>query len=140
MVFLHHSLVSYQHWPEFQKIIGGKYVLESSDDVGKSTYRHDVEIPVEIVGSDKTGKSIVAGMSDFQLFDEVYGNFIVNKGVAPLIRTGHPESSPIIGWAHRYKKSRIVYLQPGHDHKAYQNENFQKLLQNSIEWVIEGDN
>src|SRR5210317_2080941 len=28
MLFLHHSLVSYQDWPEFQQIIGGKYLLE----------------------------------------------------------------------------------------------------------------
>jgi len=26
MVFLHHALVSYQHWDEFIKIVGGKYI------------------------------------------------------------------------------------------------------------------
>ncbi len=26
MVFLHHALVSYQHWDEFEKIVGGKYI------------------------------------------------------------------------------------------------------------------
>src|SRR4051812_19807579 len=25
MIFLHHSLVSYQHWPEFIQIVGGQY-------------------------------------------------------------------------------------------------------------------
>jgi len=30
MIFLHHSLVSYQHWPEFTRIIGGKYNTEDS--------------------------------------------------------------------------------------------------------------
>jgi type 1 glutamine amidotransferase len=139
MVFLHHSLVSYQDWPEFQKIIGGKYVSEATNNMGKSTYRHDVDIKVEIDGSAETGRSIVEGMQDFQLHDEVYGNFVVNKGISPLIKTAHSESTPIIGWAHRYEKSRIVYLQPGHDHKAYQNENYQKLVKRSIAWVIGED-
>jgi type 1 glutamine amidotransferase len=136
MVFLHHSLVSYQDWPEFQEIIGGKYLLEESAGLGKSTYRHDVDIEVIIAGTGETGGSIVNEMTNFSLHDEVYGNFVVNTNVTPLIKTTHPESTDIIGWAHRYKNSRIVYLQPGHDHKAYQNENYQKLVLRSIEWVI----
>ena len=31
MVFLHHSLVSYQDWPEFRQIIGGKYLQQMTN-------------------------------------------------------------------------------------------------------------
>lgn len=34
-----------------------------------------------------------------------------------------------------YKNSRIVYLMLGHDHQAYENPVFRKLINNSINWV-----
>ncbi len=43
-LFLHHSIVSYQDWPEFEKIIGGKY-FEKNKSVPEelySSYEHDV--------------------------------------------------------------------------------------------------
>ena len=48
IVFLHHSLVSYQDWYEFEKIIGGRYAL-TNENLDSSTYQHDVDIPVTIV-------------------------------------------------------------------------------------------
>jgi hypothetical protein len=52
MLFLHHSLVSYNNWPEFFELIGGRYhqkeqMLQGSKRA-PSTYRHDVSIPVKV--------------------------------------------------------------------------------------------
>lgn len=132
MVFLHHSLVSYQNWSEFQSIIGGKYLLEDLNDHPKSTYKHDVDIMVSIVDEKH---QILAGMNGFQLHDEVYGKYIINKGITPLIKTTHPESVDTIGWYHIYKNSRIVYLQPGHDHHAFESENYRSLVRRAILFV-----
>ena len=132
MVFMHHSLVSYQNWPEFQKIIGGKYLLNETNLHPKSTYKHDVEIKVEIVDQNHP---ITKSMKDFQIHDEVYRSLIVNNDVTPLLRTDHPESTEVIGWYNNYKASKIVYLQLGHDHHAYENANFRKLVKNAINWV-----
>jgi arylsulfatase A len=131
LVFLHHSLASYQDWGEFEKIIGGKYVLSGQDS---STYRHDVEVAVEILSKEHP---VTRGLNDFLLYDEVYGNFKVQPEVIPLLGTTHPESGKIIGWAHSYGSSRIVYLQPGHDHHAYEDPNFRLLLKQAIQWVQE---
>lgn len=132
MVFLHHALVSYQQWPEFQKIIGGKYLLTPMGNHSKSTYKHDVDIDVEIVDQDHP---ITHGMLNFMIHDEVYGNYIVNEGVSYIVKTNHPKSTNIIGWHHQYEKSRIVYLQSGHDHHAFENENFRALVYNAVKWV-----
>lgn len=134
MVFLHHSLVSYQNWSEFQSIIGGKYLLENLNDYPKSTYKHDVDINVNIVDEKN---QITAGMNDFELHDEIYGKYLVNKNITPLIKTSHPESVNIIGWHHTYKNSRIVYLQPGHDHHSFENENYRLLVRRAILFVSE---
>ena len=132
MVFLHHSLVSYQDWPEFRKIIGGKYLLKEFNDLPKSTYKHDVDIDVKIVNKNHP---ITKEIRSFQIRDEVYGNYLVSDDVTPLLKTNHPESSEIIGWCHTYGKSRIAYLQSGHDHNAYDNQVFRSLVKNAISWV-----
>lgn len=134
MVFLHHALVSYQDWTDFEAIIGGKYVLRESPDINKSTYQHDVDIEVIIADSEH---QIIKGLKDFKIYDEVYGNFIVSKSVTPLIKTNHPKSTEIIGWAHRYKNSRVVYLQPGHGPQVFENKHYRELLRNAINWVAE---
>jgi len=132
MVFLHHSLVSYQDWPEFRNIIGGKYLLEQEGNNAKSTYRHDVDFNIQVV--DKA-HPVCKGVADFEIHDEVYGGYLVNNDVTRLLITNHPESTPLVGWCHNYEKSRIVYLQLGHDHFAYENENYRRLVLNSIQWV-----
>lgn len=129
MVFLHHSLASYQEWEEFGSIIGGRYILADQDG---STYRHDVDVPVHVMSK---GHPVTRGINDFVIRDEVYGNFRVVPAVAPLLSTTHPESGKIIAWANTFDNSRIVYIQLGHDHHAYENKDFRRLLKQAIDWV-----
>ena len=135
LVVLHHALVSYQHWPDFERIIGGRY----PEDDGKSGvvtdkvgYQHDVEVPVTIVSREHP---ITRGMVDFTIRDEIYWGYRVGKDVTPLITTTHPKSGKPLAWTRTEKKSRIVYLQLGHDHSAYENPNYRTLLGRSILWV-----
>jgi uncharacterized protein len=135
-LFLHHALVSYQNWPEFEKILGGKYV-DRSPDIPKenlSTYKHDVWIDVEV--ADKR-HPVTKGMEDFRIFDEVYGNYRVSPDVKPLLKTNHPESTPVIGWENRYNASSIVYLQPGHDFNAYTSDEYRRLLLQAILYLAQ---
>ena len=136
MLFLHHSLASYQDWDEFEKIRGGKYFLKqetnSEQDKVASTYRHDVDFMVSVVD---VNHPITRGIQNFEIHDEVYGKFSVLPGVQPLLTTDHPESGKTIGWSHIYGSSRIVYLQLGHDHYAYENVNYRKVVEQAIHWV-----
>ncbi len=134
MVFLHHALVSYQDWVEFENIRGGKYHLKESDGIQKSDYEHDVDFDVEIV-IHQPPHPVTDGIKDFMIHDEVYGNFTVKENVIPLLSTNHPKSSPTIGWAHQYKKSKIVFLQPGHDQHAYNNKSYRSLIHRAIRWT-----
>lgn len=133
-LFLHHSLVSYQNWPEFEKIIGGKYIERSPDipDEKQSTFKHDVWVDIETVDSEHP---VTAGFNDFKLFDEVYGNFRVSNSVKPLLKTNHPESTGIIGWENKYNSSVIIYLQPGHDSNAFKSPLYRKLLFQAINYL-----
>lgn len=133
-LFLHHSLTSYQKWPEFEKLIGGKYV-ERGEGVPvqeRSTFRHDVWIDVQVPDP---GHQVTKGIEPFRIFDEVYGNYRVSPDVKPLLMTNHPESTPVIGWENRYNKSTVIYLQPGHDKHAYESKEYRQLILQAIRYL-----
>lgn len=134
LVFLHHSLVSYQLWDEIIKIRGGKYYQNRYDYPPEkySGYKHDIIMNVRVLDP---AHQVTAGIEDFEIEDEGYSNIEVLPEVTPLLATEHPDCSDIIAWAHSYNKSRVIYLLFGHDNKAWSNDNFQRLVTNSINWV-----
>lgn len=135
MLFLHHALVSYQNWPQFEKLIGGKYV-EKQRGVPEnelSIYEHDVWVYIQPAGNHPVTK----GFGSLRFFDEVYGNYRVSEGIIPLLITNHPQSERIIGWENRYNNSRIIYLQPGHDARTYETEDFRRLILQAISYLAE---
>ncbi len=138
-VFLHHSLLSYQEWDEFIDILGGRYFHEKErmapdGSIMISGYQHDVNYIIEIAD---TMHPVTSGLSHFEIVDEVYNNYYVKPDILPLLITSHPSSDSIIGWSNSYYNSRIVYLMNGHDHHAFDNENYRKLLLNAIRWTAE---
>ena len=138
MVFLHHSLVSYQDWPEFINIIGGKYKKPKfkGDTVDLSTFKHDIEMEVEIINHDHPATE---NMKNFIIHDEGYMNIERLDTVEPLLLTNHEYSTKIISWCHKYQKSKIVYILLGHDSRAYKNQNYQKLIIKAIRWVHDSE-
>ncbi len=136
IVVLHHALASYQAWPEFEKIVGGKYFLqphmENGREVAGSTFKHGQDIPVHVVNLQHP---VTKGIPDFRIHDEVYGGFSVSENVEPLLSTEHPLSGKIIAWAHKYDGARVVTVQLGHDHSAYENPNYRRLIKQAIMWV-----
>ena len=133
MLFMHHSIVSYQNWPEFEKIIGGKYISpgEGIPENEESNYEHDVWVYGQILRKHPVTK----GMEETKIFDEVYGNMRISESITPLIRTTHPKSSEYIAWENKYNNSTIIYLQGGHDYRAYQSDDFKKLVSQSIKYL-----
>ena len=134
MIFLHHSLVSYQKWPEFIKIVGGQYhtnALIINGDTLRANYEHDVIIPVKV--EDKS-HPVTRGIDDFEILDEVYGGCEILPTVKPLLSTTQPKSMSYVAWINHYGKSEVIYIQLGHGPSAYSNTNYRKLIQLAIEW------
>ncbi|MFV0591978.1 MAG: ThuA domain-containing protein [Draconibacterium sp.] len=130
LLFLHHSLVSYQDWPEFEKIIGGRYVekQKGEDDEEASTYEHDVWVYCKV----ENYTSVTRGFKELRFFDEIYGNVRVSDEVLPLLSTRHPKSMEYVAWENRYKNSRVIYIQPGHDKRTFSEPDYRKLLLQAI--------
>lgn len=132
-LFLHHSLVSYQNWPEFEKIIGGKYVEDGKgvDEDQVSTFEHDVWVYCTV----ENYTPVTNGFRELRFFDEVYDNVKVLESVKPLLRTRHPQSMDFVAWENRYRNSSVLYIQPGHDKRTYSEKNYQKLLLQALHYL-----
>ena len=136
LVVLHHALASYQQWPDYERIVGGRYPEPDPNKPGVVTehvgYQHDVDVPVVVVARDHP---VTAGLKDFVIHDEIYWGFRIGPDVTPLLTTAHPKSGKPLGWARTEGKSRVVYLQGGHGPEAFENPNYRRLLSQSIRWV-----
>jgi type 1 glutamine amidotransferase len=136
MVVLHHALASYQNWPEYDQLIGGRYQEPDPKQPGTVTasagYEHDVDIPVVIVA---TNHPVTAGVGNFMINDEIYWGYRVGATVTPLISTTHPKSGKPLAWAHSHGKSRVVYIQLGHGPQAFRDANYRRLVSQGIRWT-----
>ncbi|SHE68676.1 hypothetical protein SAMN05444274_102110 [Mariniphaga anaerophila] len=133
MLFLHHALVSYQDWPQFEKFLGGRYIQKRQGvpEAELSTYEHDVWVYVQPARN----HPVTSGLGNLRFFDEVYGNYRVSDNVVPVLITNHPQSNQIIGWENRFNNSRIIYLQPGHDKRTYETPDYRQLLLQAIRYL-----
>lgn len=140
LVALHHSMANYQKWPEYERIIGGRYNLEKRTVDGAerpaSTYKHDVQFRVKVANPQHP---VTRGVADFEIHDETYGAFDVSPQAHALLTTDEPTSGKTVAWARNYEAARVVYIQLGHDEKAYENPNYRRLVSNAVRWVARRD-
>jgi type 1 glutamine amidotransferase len=140
LVVLHHAIVSYPDWPEYWKIIGSHYYLAKTNINGvekpRSGYKHDMEFKIHVVDPKHP---VTRGVKDYEIHDETYKWFDIFVDCLPLLTTDEPESNKVIAWAKTYDGARVVYMQSGHDHFAYENPNFQQILKQAIRWTAKKD-
>lgn len=161
-VFIHHAIAGWPAWEEYGNIIGGRFLYQEEMVRGSkkpdSGYRHDVKYKVMKDGI----HPITNGVEDFQITDELYLAEIFEDDINPILRSNyeftdknfysaaralegemfsnrdwsHEKGSNIVGWTKKYENSSIAYLQFGDGPSSYKNENFRKLIKQSINWVI----
>ncbi len=135
VVALHHSMGSYQEWPEYIKIIGGRYNLKASEAGGvkreASTYKHDADFTVHI---EDTQHPITRGLGDFEVHDETYKKCSFEKDNRLLLTTNHPDSDAEIGWVRQYGKGKVCFIMVGHGPSVYAHPTYRQLVVRSIRW------
>jgi type 1 glutamine amidotransferase len=136
VVSLHHNLGAHNDWPEYRKVIGGKWLNAEETIDGrtypKSTYDHDQDLHITVADP---AHSITRGITDYNIHDEAYGQVYVDPSVHVLLTTKHPRNVTPVAWVTRYGKSPVVYVMGGHDSAAWANPGFQRLLTQSVRWA-----
>jgi len=136
LVVLHHAIAAYPAWPEYWNIIGAHYYLAATNIHGvakaRSAWKEGMDFRIHLPNPNHP---VTRGVSDFDIHDETYKWFDVARECQPLLTTAEPESNGVIAWAKTYKGTRVVYMQSGHGHSAYENPNYQQLLRQAIRWT-----
>ena len=129
LLVLHHGILNYPDWEETEYIYGRRIAAEAPFE-----FHLDQEYVARIADPNHP---ITKGMSDFTIVDETYVNYygnIVTDNII-LVYTDHKLADNEIMWARHYSNSRVVCLQQGHDTPAFENENYRRLIAQSIRWT-----
>jgi uncharacterized protein len=158
-VFLHHALAGWPAWPGWAEVLGGRYHYAPGllrglgwPDSGFRYARYTARVI-------DPGHPVCAGVSDFELDDELYCCPVFADEVVPLLRADapsgpfretyhevlgaprsgpawvHPPASDLIGWAKSAGRSPVVYLQPGDGPDAFGHPAYRRLVANALAWV-----
>jgi len=131
LLVLHHAIASYQNWPWYEKTVGGRYLLKPEGDKPASTYRHDEELAVLAT----TSHPITAGLGAIHIWDETYKGMAISPDSKVLLKTNNPTSDGPVAWISSYPKSRVVYIQLGHDGLAFRHPSYREIVRRAILWV-----
>jgi len=135
LVVNHHALASYQAWPEFEKAVGGKFLLRPEKQGDKTIPKSGTGGGKLTIHVEAKNHPIAQGLSDYELHDEYYNRCRVSPDVTLVLTTDCPGNNREICWCREHGKSRVVYLMSGHDNKVYSDANHRKVIANAIRWA-----
>lgn len=121
---LHHGLLAYPQWALWGDLVG---ISDRSFDV-----RMDHNLKIQVANS---GHPVTQCLSDWEMLDETYLVAEPEADSEVLLFTDDPMSMRSIAWTRRYKNARVFCFQSGHDHQAYANENFRRVISRGLQWA-----
>jgi hypothetical protein len=132
MVVIHHAIADYNDWEWWtREVIGGKYFLKAEGATPPSTFKHDEELFIRPV----TAHPLIDSIGPIHLWDETYKGMWISPESQVLLTTDNSTSDGPVTWISPYPKSRVVYIQLGHDSSAHRHPAYQSLVRNAILWT-----
>ncbi len=131
VVVLHHAFCSFQTWPEYTRLAGGRYFEKPEGEHRASEYAHDQDMTIHVADAQHP---VTRGVRDFDIHDEGYKYTWVSPDVHLLLTTEHPKADRAIAWISPNKQSRVVTILLGHGEEAFANPNYRRLVINAIRW------
>ena len=143
LVILHHALMCYPDWPEFDKVAGARFYHKKHPREGDthSLSKAGWKDPYMKIHVEDPDHPITKGLSDFTVHDENYLNWGYFEGNHLLLSADSKENTKEIAYTRKYKNSKVCYIMLGHGpHKSgpgcYEDKNFLLLLSNAIRWAV----
>jgi type 1 glutamine amidotransferase len=132
MVVCHHAIANFNSWSWwYEEVVGGKYLLNPEGGRPASTYLHD-----ELVFTRTVAKHpVTEGIGPLYFQEETYKGMWISPKVKVLMTTDNPTSDGPVVWISPYEKSRVIYIELGHDRYSHQDPGYQKLMHQAIRWA-----
>jgi type 1 glutamine amidotransferase len=132
IVSLHHAIVDFTDWPWwYQEVIGGKFYIKPEPGHPASTAKANKEMYVK----QDLKHPITRNIGPLHLWDEPYKFMWVRPDAHVILETDHPLADRQVGWISPYEKSRVVYIQLGHDRRTHLHPTYRNLIRNAVEWA-----
>ncbi len=124
---LHTSAICFDTWPEWQRILGAKWVWGNSF--------HPEPAKLEIINMNRQ-HSVTAPLSDFSVVDELYHNIAPTEGAEPLFQAISKEDGSIqtLAWANTLGIGRSIYSALAHDRTSIEAPGHKTFLQRAARW------
>lgn len=136
LTVLHHAIAGFPGWLEYEEIIGATYVLQEETRQGRHyprpKWKHGVDMRIKV---EDAGHPVTRGVEDFTIHDETYKLWVFHEGNHLLLSTENERSNAQIAWTRPHPKTRVFFLQLGHDGKAFGNDSFRRLVSQGIAWT-----
>jgi len=127
LLVLHVSATAFPDWPEWESIVGGRWVE------GTTFHPEKGIVAVRI----DPGHPISTGLRDFVSEDEAYTALRVGPEASVLAHHELDGSAHPLAWAHRSGRAPVVYLALGHDGGAYDAAGTRELVERSARWLLD---
>jgi type 1 glutamine amidotransferase len=126
---LHTASICFSDWPEWQSLLGGRWVWGSS--------WHPAPEPVTITIEPNTALSHLPA---FTVHDELYSDLILDPNTN-VLATGVSHAmvtpQPVV-WQHQVGQGRVVYDALGHDSASLNHPIHAQLLRDAAHWAVHG--
>lgn len=108
------------------------------DLVGAEFNGHPLRCPVHVRVTNP-GHPVMRGVEDFTERDEHY-QLIMNCPDAEILfeTSSDPGETMPGGYVRRFGPGRLIVLTPGHTLAVWENENWQRIVTNALDWCTEG--
>lgn len=126
LLSMHISSASLRFVPEWGAIVGGVWV--------RGTTRHPEYGRNRICV--RSSDPLVAGLSDFDIDDEVYSYFGLEPDVEPLLVHQYEGIEHPLFWKRTWGTSRVAYDALGHDEEAFKPADHTELLRRTVGWLL----
>lgn len=134
LVFFHASTSAFYKWPEFQEISTSAWVEQT----------HHSELSPVRISIDNQTHPITKGLSDFNIFDELWidakqnPSFQVLGHATKKETTGEESEKQAAIFVSSRGRGRIFHTILGHDARALRNSGFRTLITRAAEWAATG--
>lgn len=128
VVALHASYYSFLEWDEYHKFFGARFIKHGNS-----------EAKLRVTPLKKDHPIFKGLTKPLEVVSELYQSTPLAKESNLLAHSeeiGQGEKFPSV-WTRTYGKGRIVTILPGHWADNFHNASFQRLILNSMDWVVE---
>lgn len=127
LLAMHTAVICFDDWPEWGDILGARWAW------GQSGHPPPARVRVRVEPGPHT---LVAGLADFELEDEIYGFLDHGPGLQPQLTSSHGGADHPLLWVRHWRGGRVAVDLLGHGPESYASPQHRTIVGRALGWVL----